>query len=250
MSNNILFVFEGEKTEDLIIKSLKNSYLSEKIIITSAYCNTIYQFYKLISGDEDLDTFNLLKEIEVNKATLQDFTRSDFAEIYMFFDYDGHDTSASDDNIINLLGFFNNETEKGKLYISYPMVEALRHISEPETNFKDLKVECKVNINYKKVVHDTCMKCYSQYKKYDEETWNSVICLHLMKMNYIVNGSYEYPNGNISQLDLFYSQQQKYINIDSTIGVLSSFPVFLFDYYGENLKAYHWFTSLSSTKLL
>ena len=63
--------------------------------------------------DEDLDTFNLLKDIPINKQNLKEYKRTDF-EIYLFFDYDGHDTMADDSILIDLI-LKNEETEKGKL---------------------------------------------------------------------------------------------------------------------------------------
>ena len=103
MSNNILFVFEGEKTEDQIIDSLKKFYFNQEMIITCAYCNNIYNLYKQLHTDEDLDTFNLLKDIPINKQNLKEYKRTDFAEIYLFFDYDGHDTMADDSILIDLI---------------------------------------------------------------------------------------------------------------------------------------------------
>ncbi|MBK8723702.1 MAG: hypothetical protein IPL95_16035 [Saprospiraceae bacterium] len=84
--------------------------------------------YSEISQDQFIDTFSLLKDIKENKETLKNFKRSDFSQIYMFFDYDGQVTNAGDNKLSELLKFFNEETEMGKLYISYPMVEALKHI--------------------------------------------------------------------------------------------------------------------------
>ena len=99
--------------------------------------------------DEDLDTFNLLKERSLlNKEILNEFNRNDFAEIYLFFDYDGHSTLANDSKLESMLRFFNEETFVGKLYISYPMVEALKHIQD-EDAFRYVKVLAKKNIHYK-----------------------------------------------------------------------------------------------------
>jgi hypothetical protein len=81
MSAKILFIFEGEKTEKLITENLTKFFVDENTIVTCAYCTTIYKMYEDISKDEDLDTFSLLKEIEVNKNILKDFNRSDFAQI-------------------------------------------------------------------------------------------------------------------------------------------------------------------------
>jgi len=112
MSNNILFIFEGTKTEKSITDNLTKFFVNENTVITCAYCTTIYKMYADISEDEYLDTFGLVKDIEANKDTLKDFKSSDFAQIYMFFDYDGHATNASDKKLSDLLDFFNEETEK------------------------------------------------------------------------------------------------------------------------------------------
>ncbi len=232
MSTKILFVFEGEKTEKNITQNLSNFFVNENTIITCAYCTTIYKMYKEISKDEDLDTFNLLKSIDFNKDSLKDYNRSDFAEIYMFFDYDGHATNACDNKLNELLNFFNEETEKGKLYLSYPMVESLKHI-ENYDNFEFLKVACKTDIGYKKIVRENGLEELKLFIKYDQEIWKKLITILLKKMNKIVNNSYELPNELIDQIIIFSNQEEKYINVDNTVGVLSSFPVFLHDYYGN-----------------
>ena len=150
MSNKILLVFEGEKTEDQIVASFTKHIFNDKTVITCAFCAEIYQLHRALVDDEDLDTFSLLKDIPNNKEILKDFTRDDFAEIYLFFDYDGHSTLASDNALFEMLDIFDEETDLGKLYISYPMVESIKHFSE-ELDFKNLKVEAKKNIKYKKL---------------------------------------------------------------------------------------------------
>jgi hypothetical protein len=157
MSNNILFILEGPKTEKSITDNLTKFFVNENTVITCAYCTTIYKMYTEISEDEYLDTFSLVKDIDANKETLKGLKRSDFAQIYMFFDYDGHATNACDKKLNDLLEFFNEETEKGKLYISYPMVEALKHIESFDT-FKDLKVASKDFKNYKKSLTISVLK--------------------------------------------------------------------------------------------
>lgn len=236
MSTKILFIFEGPKTEKSVTENLTKFFVNENTVITCAYCTTIYKMYTEISKDEDLDTFSLLKDIEANKQTLNNFNRTDFAEIYMFFDYDGHATNASDDKLNELLDFFNEETEKGKLYISYPMVEALKHIESYET-FRDLKVICKKNIGYKNLVSEKCIPSIKHFISYDLDIWKKLINMHLKKMNEIVHNSYEFPKMLIDQITIFNKQIEKHINVDSTVAVLSSFPIFLHDYYGnEEIK--------------
>lgn len=235
MSNNILFIFEGEKTEASIISSMQSCYLNknEHVFIKCVYGAEIYQLYRQIIQDDDLDTFNLLKERSTeNQILLQDYIRDDFAEIYLFFDYDGHSTLACDDNLNKLLNLFNEETDKGKLYISYPMVEALKHICDFET-FEQLRVSCRTNIRYKELVATSALIRLQNYKKYDETVWNELIDAHLKKVNSIVNEAYELPQNLIDQPLIFKHQLQKHISIDAHVAVVSAFPLFIHDYYGN-----------------
>ncbi len=231
MPNHILFVFEGERTEKQITNNLTQYFINENAIIQCAYCAEIYQLYRQISTDKDLDTFILLKTIPQNIQTLSKFNRDDFAEIYMFFDYDGHSSLADDEKLKEALTFFNEETDFGKLFISYPMVEALKHYSDSK-DFKLLTVKAKEKIGYKKLVNEECNNELMHLTAYTKDIWIQLIELHLKKMNHIVKEDYSLPTKNISQNEIFEKQLEKHINIDFTVAVLSSFPVFLFDYYG------------------
>lgn len=233
MSNKILFIFEGERTEKQIADNLTKHFIGENSVIQCAYCANIYRLYKDISEDEDLDTFSLLKELPSNEEILARYSRNDFAEIYMFFDYDGHDTIADDKTVAKLLYFFNEETLSGKLFISYPMVEAVKHFSDI-IDFRRLTIKIAESTNYKQIVDSDAKNELKDFRKYTKEIWVSLIELHLRKMNYIITRNYSLPTENSSQNYIFNMQLENYINIDSTVAVLSSFPIFLFDYYGYN----------------
>jgi hypothetical protein len=269
MSTNILFVFEGEKTEKIIVKSLENHILKENMIentiIKCAYATEIYQLYREIKEDTDFDTFNLIKERNTsNKETLKGFDRHDFAEIYLFFDYDAHATLASshdqkgklvksgDDKLKDMLALFDNETDKGKLYISYPMVEALRHINDFNTfyelavkckgnncqNIKDCieKEDCLIEPHYRVRVSNESKPQLCNINGYTKETWKQIIIAHLLKMNYIINNSNDYPKDVESQSRIFAKQLERYINSPCPkVSVLSAFPIFVHDYFG-NIK--------------
>lgn len=233
MSNKILFVFEGETTEEKIVASLQKFFVNESTTIRCVYGAEIYQIYKLIAADNDLDTFNLIKERNLEKnSILADYNRDDFAEIYMFFDYDGHSTLAEDNKLIQLLDFFNEETDKGKLYISYPMVESLKHITHYE-KFRDSSIECKCNIKYKSIVAATAIKELINFNSYLLDTWKQIINAHLKKLNFVINNSYVLPDKLHTQQTLFFEQLNKYILPHSTVAILSAFPIFLHDYYGN-----------------
>jgi len=232
MTNTILFVFEGANTEKQIADNLKKHSLIELPNVTCAYCNDIYELYKEVRADQDLDIFVLLKEISLNQEVLSPFKSSDIGEIYLFFDYDGHDEQADDSKLNQMLHFFNEETSSGKLYLSYPMVEALKHIPPNTSDFKDLKVEAKQSIGYKEIVGSEGKPEFKNLTTLTFDNWKELIELHLKKMNFIVNKRFEFPQYLAYQSEIFEHQLQNYINKDETVAVLSAFPIFLFEYYG------------------
>lgn len=140
-------------------------------------------------------------------------------------------TNANDCALQDMLSRFNNETEQGKLYISYPMVEALKHINR-QIDFKNVKADC--NKGYKTLVESECCDSLKHLNRYNKDTWHFVITQHAMKANFIVNNKYIFPENIIEQLDVFYQQLATY-NTDKQVYSLSAFPIFLLDYYGVNV---------------
>ena len=251
MSNNILFVFEGKSTEYKITKSLEKHILTEGLFIKCAFDAEIYQFYRELKNDDFLDSFTLIKNRNAeNQETLKDYNRDDFAEIYLFFDYDGHSTCADDAKLEELVSFFNEETNQGKLYISYPMVEAIRHIQDydnfrnsivkckgancPYINTCEEKEECKKEPHYKTKVAKESIPRLSNMNSYTEFVWKKIIETHLKKMNYIVSNLYEFPQKIVLQDIIFQKQLELFINKKCPkVAVLSAFPIFIHDYYGN-----------------
>lgn len=232
--NKILFVFEGQKTEPAIHDNIKKYFFSENTIITCVFGTVIYALYKDLKQDEDLDVFSLLK----NRITkLKKYKKDNFSEIYLFFDYERHATNASDEKLENLLEIFDDETGNGKLYLSYPMVEALKHYKDFES-FENITAICSEN--YKKEVNDFCKNNETgliDFNKYNETIWKELITAHLCKMNYIVNDDYSFPTQIYSQLEIFNHQKAKFIDKNNEVSVLSAFPVFIHDYFGnEQIK--------------
>ncbi|MDE6770727.1 MAG: hypothetical protein K2J78_13470 [Muribaculaceae bacterium] len=128
-----LFIFEGARSEDKYVEKLERNFLGERHAIKCVFDAEIYQLYRAIKNEDGfpIDIVSLLKDRTAENAEiLKDYSRDSFAYIYLFFDYDGHSTLADDDKIREMLSFFSDETEEGKLYISYPMVEAIRQAEE------------------------------------------------------------------------------------------------------------------------
>ena len=240
----IAIISEGEKTEKQIINNLENNFttFSNKIIFLSYKAN-IYNLFREIEEDEDIDIISLLKEkqIKANKIRndvenidVSNINSDDISQIYLFFDYDGHTENASDEEIVKMLNKFDNETENGKLYISYPMVEALKYLKKDKLDINNYLVEAKTRINYKNFVSQNTD--YENLVNLTKGNWFFIIsenlkrCLFLLE---IININYEIYSNMINQESIFNKQLDKYISQEEKVLVLSAFPFFLIEYFGE-----------------
>lgn len=247
-----LFIFEGAKTEDKLVEKLERNFLGDRHAIKCVFDAEIYQLYRAIKdeGDFSLDIVSLLKERTAENAKiLKDYNRDSFAYIYLFFDYDAHSTLADDEKVKEMLSFFNDETEEGMLYISYPMVEAIRHFKDLES-FKSLKVKCKRNNcpytnecidkcnclkepHYKNIAATDSRPQLSNVNSYTKQVWQELINAHLCKANHLVNDVFALPTSLISQEDIFSKQLEKHIcHKCPEVAVLSAFPLYVLDYFG------------------
>lgn len=253
----ILFVFEGSKREPDLFRTIQRLYFpnKEEQIICS-YNNNIYQLYKdLQEYDGDGDIVTILKEKFEGKENnpLKDIdVASDISEIYLFFDYDFHNTNLTIEEINRqvkeMLETFDNETENGKLYIDYPMVESIRYTKElPDSNYWSysvLRSECS---KFKGLA-----ETFSFYKSFDfallkenrdpseqEKTdvaknWDYLKEQNVSKANYLCKGIYKMPTSksDIHQDKIFAAQLKDYVNTEECkVSVLNAFPLFLFDYF-------------------
>ncbi len=247
-----LFIFEGTKTEDKLVERLECNFLGKSHAIKCVFDAEIYQLYRMIKDDDgfSIDIISLLKERSPNNAELlKNYNRDSFAYIYLFFDYDAHSTLADDSKIKELLSFFNDETGEGMLFISYPMVEAIRHFKDINS-FKSLSVKCKRNNcpniydcpnrkecldepHYKQLVSIDSRPQLSNVNSYSTTIWQELINAHLCKANYIVNNSFELPVNIISQEKIFSKQIENYVNRHCPeVAVLSALPLYVLNYYG------------------
>jgi hypothetical protein len=265
----ILFVFEGkaDKTYFEAIKRLFFPAKSETFLCT--YNSNIYSLYtKLKSHDAlkemlEVDTVSVLKEILLEKGdeTLKDIREDEVSEIYLFFDYDFQENSRTleenNSRLSELLGYFTDETGRGKLYINYPMVESLRYTKElPDNNYWQYTVtrqRCQEE-NFKHQVHEfSFYKSNLEYlvltiKSADDDAkiqqkadtaktnWLHLVTMNTSKANYICNDRNELPDEVNNQLDIFDSQLSKYVNTEECkVAILNAFPIFLFDYFGKKI---------------
>ena len=254
MNNNyIIAITEGVKTEKQIIENIESLYFQEsgmnfKIL---PFKTNIYELWKTLKADDfETDIVELLKEKELDaNERLKDVEVQSISEVYLFFDYDGHAAANSKipsnevENVIEeMLNVFSNETENGKMYISYPMVEAIKDLKREDSCDRQCRVKAKKNIGYKSNVHSITE--FQDLTHLTKEDWIIIITHNFKKVNCLIDNiynckdrsSYKFPDyksyrEKTNQKNIF-DKQKTIIMQEDNVLVLSGFPFFLVDYFG------------------
>lgn len=63
--------------------------------------------------------------------------------------------------------------------------------------------------------------------------WNTLKEQNIMKANFICNDIFDYPESkdDINQQLIFNCQKEKFVDKDDSVSILSSFPLFLYEYF-------------------
>ena len=253
----ILFILEGNNREPFLYNAIQRLYFpKDNETILCSFGNNIYQLYKeLYEYGEFGNIVSLLMEKFSGKEDnpFKNIERSsDFSEIYLFFDYDFHNKNLSleelNQQVREMLDMFNDETENGKLYINYPMIESIRYtkkLPDPEyykycavrdkcNHFKSIAAEFSY---YKSLdfIQINCNKEPSE-KKMEQlrQNWEYLKEQNVYKANYICSGKNCTPGlkEDISQSHIFNHQMTKYVSATPCkVSILNSIPLFLYDYF-------------------
>lgn len=241
-------IVEGEAREPLIIDNIAKIFFKQNKVqtFTLPAGQNIYMLWKKLKEDEfETDILEVLRENSVEmQQQLSGMNRNDFSEMYLFFDYDGHNDNLGMDDDEAVLGQMlesvDNETENGKLYISYPMVEALRDFEAAKC---DILEGCFILLDkfadYKRLSAERAK--YPQFKQYDFEIWKEVIDVFAMRISCLMNRdeinaevySYKEYMEKVSPREIF--KKQTFALQRNQVFILSAFPEFLLDYFGEKL---------------
>jgi hypothetical protein len=252
MSEIILLVFEGGKIEDEIFHSLERYFFNSatgNTLIKASFKGEIFQLYQQVKDDKFLDVVELLKDR--TDSDIKDISRSEVSAVHLFFDHDAHSHSnplelqpEEYNNYLNeLLSIFNDEAELGKLWISYPMVEALKHCrKDPNECFKDSLLYIQENVHYKELVHNN--SDFQDIRKITFDDWHYLSAINIQRTYCLVRNE----NKAVSEyaeiekwfndepdirIQIHNSQYQKFVKIKAAVVALSPFPLFLLDYYGK-----------------
>lgn len=250
----ILFIFEGEDREPHVYATIERLFFARKNDnIICSFGNNIYELYKeLTEYDGDGDVVAIMKERLTQRGdkTLELIRSTDIAEIFLFFDYDFQNTNLTPEEmnrqIEEMLQMFDNETDAGKLYVNYPMVESIRYTKElPDADYPYYEISRDDCHDFKRRAHE-----FSHYVGFDhilfkegetpskekyqniEENWRHLKIMNVSKANLIVNGRHSIPEdkSDIDQLSIFRSQKLQFVEPRDCVSILNSFPIFLYDY--------------------
>lgn len=226
---NILFIVEGEKDEVQILgrhaKGMLGCFGIKAEIVSIN--NPIYEIYDFLLQDNNYDIVSYLKsekKIKIGRS------KTAFSSIYLIFDLEHHYHKYSDDKIIKMQKYFSNETENGKLYINYPMIESFYYIkSIPDLDYFDRYIDIalidKNGEKYKKLVNsESCIV----KNKMTKEVYIEIIKRNLEKSKYIL----KIDNNNIDYEKIL-EYELNMINKEKKVSVLSTLPLFIFDEYTE-----------------
>ncbi|WP_294707303.1 hypothetical protein [uncultured Fusobacterium sp.] len=236
----ILVIAEGAKAESLIIDNLKKVLFNKQVIIKVIFGTSIYTFYQRKKKyGEFFEPVEILREMsEKNREILNGINRRDISSVFLFFDHDIHSSNYSKEALKEMLDFFDNEYENGKLFISYPMVEALRDISNLDEQYN--QNECYYEINkyreYKAHASNVIRNIshLSVYANYNFDIWRILSRYNWIKGNLLIDQNFNLPsydNLNRFSQKLIFDKQYELIDKTNKIIILSAFSFFIFYYF-------------------
>lgn len=248
----ILFILEGKNPDTSLYRTMMKVCGAGDDTVAVVYgCNIDALYHDMKELGEGADIVGLLKErfsANPSKDCGELLLRSDqISEIYLIFDYDFHDVKRSpellNEQLKDLLEYFCEETEHGKLYINYPMIEAIKYTKEfPDAEYYSYTVSREECRSFK---HRAA--AFSHYPNLDfltrgdevtlRQNWMYLKMQNVSKANYICNGINSYQpldRDSISQRHILENQIEKYESQpECKVSVLSSFPLLMFDWLGQ-----------------
>lgn len=222
----VLVLVEGAKTDVNLMKKLFDVYNINDSHEIVSYKTNIYTLYKEMFDDKDpstIDLLQLLKEKEPDSEKKKKFDIN-YSDIILIFDFDPQDDLFTSKKIEEMLEYFKESSDMGKLYINYPMVESFYHMKTiPDLNFHEYVVKYEEIKNYKSIVNKICFD-YRKFAKFKADV-DIVIENNYEKAKKIINNNYD-------DIALLQKQCAKLI-IEHSIYVICTCCFYILDYNPE-----------------
>lgn len=238
-TRNILLVVEGRVTEVEFFSRFGELFFDNKTkLVFYPYSSNVYSLYHRLKNYEDMtDTIAVLKEMATTEEQ-KNLLKRKFAEIYLIFDYDPQETAYSDEKIRAMLSLFDNETELGKIYINYPMMESFRdhrNFSTQDYLKRSISIKDISSEQYKLYVRDIGWN--KNIAQITERHFKMLCRMNIIKSNFILYSQNKMPE----QINCSLCTNQEQIlnkeielkNEEDTVTVLNTCTFFLLDYFGD-----------------
>ena len=245
----IAIIVEGTSREPQLLENLIKVFFKnpQYVIVSLPAGQNIYMLWRQMVEDEFVtDIIEVVREYsDVAAERLEGLERDDFAEVYLFFDYDGHQNNLpngynGEEVLRQMLETFDDETDNGKLYVSYPMVEAVRDFVPNTCKAFTTCVWNKDEINtYKNKSAEK--NPYRDIRDYTYITWCDIMSVYAMRVSCLFGKervlSFEEYRKLVTPLTVF-QQQNTYI-AERKVFVISAFPEFLLEYHKKDFWNKH-----------
>lgn len=234
--SRILVIVEGAKTDFRLMEHLLHIYGIDNNHEVVSYNTNIYTLYQKMFADGDpsaIDILQLLKEKERDPAK-REILEARYSDIILIFDLDPQDPQFSGDKVLEMMGFFTESSDMGKLYVNYPMVEAFYHMkSIPDQNYNDYTVSLselsqrtyKQRVNLENRNHD-----YSKFA-FSREECNIVIRQNIDKAwNISEMETLHIEEYSLPELVEVLRMQLSKLEVERAISVLCTCVFYIVDY--------------------
>jgi len=232
-NKKILFLVEGKKMEPAVIKSVAEQMfidIARDSYTICSYGTSIYELYDELNKDSSLSLVGLLIEKGLLKLEHGELPKQSFSQIYLVFDFDPHYQKFKIEHIKNMLTYFNDETQEGKLYINYPMFEATYYLNDFEKPIPLLpivRLEDCCGRKFKKLVKK--ITCFGNKNHIHLLFTDKKQVLYSIKWNYIRQKKI---TGASCKIDYFkiLEKQIEQLRRNKSIYILSTFLLLIIDY--------------------
>jgi len=190
----VLFIVEGERTEVSILKKINTILECCGDYHIYSYKTAIYELYEELRIDENLELQLTLKSKTLNNDE-RTILEMRFVAIFLIFDFDPQHHKFSCESLKKMLSYFSDSSDKGKLYINYPMFESHRHLKTmPDLEFIHSTIRLEQVRDYKRLVGKE--SSYTETNRYTYPIIANMIAHHLCKFRSLVDNIATLPKSD------------------------------------------------------
>lgn len=239
----ILILVEGARTDVRLMEHLLQMYEIDIKYEIISYDTNIYVLYNSMFAEGDpgaMDLLQILKEREPNQLKKKMFDER-YSDILLIFDLDPQDPQFAEDKINEMMEYFVESSDVGKLYLNYPMVEAFYHmksIPDEEYYSRSAMLSELQNHTYKKRVnHENRNHDYSKYAITRTEC--SIVIIQNIKKAWHILGNPDYTEDVIPDSIEILTRQLDKLSKDYEVYVLCTCVFFIVDYNSNLIRNYY-----------